>query len=343
MKIIKIGVWGQFGGEKAADGQSIKTRSIYDLLKDYYGNDNIIISSTYNWKKRPFRFFLQTIKLYFKCKNVFILPANNGLKIISRIYNFLSFFAKRNIIYIVVGGSLPIFLNKNKKYIRYIKKYTVILAESYKQVEELRTLGLKNVEHFPNFKNIEPIKKLNNLTDVNLNSLCFFSRVAYDKGVEDAIEAARILQEKKDFKLDIYGKIALDYEKKFGELLKVHQKYVFYKGIVEFDKTVEVLKTYLCMLFPTFYPGEAQPGVIIDSYLSALPVIGTDWRFNSEFIIDGFNGFLVPVNNVDEIVAKVMFLYSNQEKMLQMRNNALSLSKDYDPKIIIKKLSKYIQ
>lgn len=342
MKKYKIGIWGQFGGKKAADGQAIKTRTIHDLLKKHYGNENITIASTYNWKKRPFRFFFQTINLYFKSKNIFILPANNGLKVISKLYNFLSFFAKRKIIYIVVGGSLPIFLSKNKKYVRYLNKYEVLLVQSHKQVEELQDIGLKNVKYFPNFKNIAPIEKLTSLDGINLKSLCFFSRVAYDKGIEYAIEAVKKLQEKSDFILDVYGKIAPEYEERFNELLEKHKGYVFYKGIADFDKTTSLLKTYLCMLFPTFYVGEAHPGVIIDSYLSALPIIGTNWRFNSEFILDGFNGFLVPIKNVDDIVSKVMLLYSNPEKMLQMRNNALSLSKEYNPDELFKKLSKYI-
>lgn len=342
MKKTKIGIWGHLSVHKFTDGQTIKTQTIYDLLEKYYGKDNITITSTYKWRKRPLRFLFKTITLYIKSENLIILPASNGLKIITRIYNFLQYFTKRNIIYIVVGGSLPIFLSKNKKYIKYINKYRVLLVQSHKQVEELVALGLDNAEHFPNFKNMKPIEKLENLDNVEIKRLCYFSRISYDKGVEYAMDAAKKLWEKHSFTLDIYGQVHSDYEERFNKLLEKHKEYVSYKGLVDFDKTTDVLKKYLCLLFPTFYVGEGHPGAIVDAYLSGLPIIGTDWRFNSEFIIDGFNGYLVPIKNSNKIVEKVMLLYSDKEKLLQMRNNSLLLSKKYNPEQMFKKLATFI-
>ena len=53
----KILICGHFNnGQKAYDGQTIKTINIYNELKKKYGNKNIIKIDTYYIKRRPIYF-----------------------------------------------------------------------------------------------------------------------------------------------------------------------------------------------------------------------------------------------------------------------------------------------
>lgn len=338
-----IGMWGQFGGEHLADGQAVRTNTIYEVLVKRYGAENINIATTYNWKKHKIRFLIRTIKLYFKSKNIIILPADNGLKVVSKLYNFLGFFSKRNIIYIVIGGFLPGFLSNNKKYVKYIKKYKSLLVQSQEQVDELHKLGIGQAEVFPNFKNITPV--LVNYEYSEQIKLCFFSRITKDKGIEDAIDSTKLLRSKHGVNaiLDIYGMIDPIYKDSFYELLEKYKDFISYKGIIEFNKTPDTLSKYYCILFPTYYYGEGHPGAIVDAFFSGIPIIASDWKYNKEFVKDGVNGFIVEIKNPQQICEKVLTLINNNILHSSMKVNSHELAQKYDSKKIIEKLIAHIK
>ena len=61
----KIGIWGQFGDgiNKIADGQAVRTTIITEELKKRYGEENIYIVNTNNWRKNPIKFFFRNYYL----------------------------------------------------------------------------------------------------------------------------------------------------------------------------------------------------------------------------------------------------------------------------------------
>ena len=128
MAKYKIGIWGQFGDgmHKIADGQAVRTTIMTKELKMRYGEENIGILNTNNWKKHPISFFVKTTRLFFKSENVAILPADGGFKVIVPLYDFLSKLKKKDVYYIIIGGFLPALLEKQPKYIKMLKKHTDI-------------------------------------------------------------------------------------------------------------------------------------------------------------------------------------------------------------------------
>jgi glycosyltransferase involved in cell wall biosynthesis len=52
-------------------------------------------------------------------------------------------------------------------------------------------------------------------------------------------------------------------------------EYVVYGGVVPFNKSVEVLKDYFAVLFPTYYEGEGFAGTIIDAHSAGVPIIAS--------------------------------------------------------------------
>lgn len=337
MNKYKVGIWGQFGDgvNKIADGQAVRTTIITEELKKRYGKENIVVANTNNWKKHPVAFFAETVGLFLKSKQIVILPADNGFKVVLPIYNVLLKFLKRELYDVVIGGYLPALLDKKPKYIKMLKKYKALFAQTENIKRDLEKFGLDNVYILSNPKRLNTRKE----EDLNLNnekklSLCVFSRVSEDKGIEDAINAIKLFNEKRGeqlLNLDIFGMIAPNYKERFAELLAENKGVVEYKGIADYDKTVEALSPYFALLFPTYYYGEGFPGGMIDCFNTGIPVIATDWLYNKDVIEHEKNGLLVPIKNPEAICDAIERLYNDRSFALEIAKNNLEEVEKYHP------------
>ena len=74
---MNIGIIGHFAdGKEIYDGQTVKTRNIYEALKNDY---NPIKLDTYEWKNKKIDTFINCIKMLKNNKNIIILTAQRGL------------------------------------------------------------------------------------------------------------------------------------------------------------------------------------------------------------------------------------------------------------------------
>ena len=167
-----------------------------------------------------------------------------------------------------------------------------------------------------------------------------------EKGIEDAVNAVKTVNEKAGrvvYSLDIYGQIDGGQTEWFESLKASFPEYIRYGGLVPFDKSVEVLKDYYALLFPTYYEGEGFAGTVIDAYAAALPVISSDWKYNSEIVHDGETGLIFKVHDVDMLTEQLGCLLEDPGLVQQMRVNCLNEAKNYLPstamKIIIEKMT----
>ena len=65
-------------------------------------------------------------------------------------------------------------------------------------------------------------------------------------------------------------------------------------GEIDSDKSVDIIKNYYWLLFPTRWDGEESAGTICESFIAGVPVIATDWKFNSEMIKSGYDVLIYP-------------------------------------------------
>lgn len=129
--------------------------------------------------------------------------------------------------------------------------------------------------------------------------LCTFSRVMREKGIEDAVNAVVSVNTAlgfQAFSLDIYGQVDGAQTEWFDSLQKEFPPYIRYGGLVPFDKSVDVLKCYFALLFPTYYEGEGFAGTLIDAYSAGVPVIASDWKYNVELVNENV-GFVYPTGD----------------------------------------------
>ncbi|WP_213422572.1 glycosyltransferase family 4 protein [Bhargavaea massiliensis] len=344
----RVGICGHFAiGRELLDGQTIKTKTLTEALQDHFGIANVMSVDTYNWKASPFRLLRYCLSIFRKTTTVVMLPGRNGLKIFVPLFVFLNKVFKRKMFYVVIGGWLPEFLKHNKSLLRGLKHFDCIFVETESMAEKLKELGLDNVSVMPNFKRLK-ILSINELPshDAKPFKLCTFSRVLKEKGIEDAINAViktNSIYGKEVYTLDIYGQIDEEYKREFQDIIASAPSYIKYKGMVPYSKTVDTLKDYFLLLFPTYYKGEGFAGTALDAFASGLPIIATDWRYNSEVIEDQYTGRILPVKDVDSIIDVLNYYEKNPDEVEVMRRNCIDTAFKYTPsnaiKILVNKMN----
>ena len=324
------------------DGQTVKTRNLHNILTKKIQSKNLFIVDTYGWKKHPFKLLFNCIKSFKKSDNIIFLPAHNGVKVFVPLFVFINKIYKKNLIYAVVGGWLADLIKDKKRLIKMMKKINYIFVETEGLKSKLNILGLDNVKIMLNFKNINimPKNELSFSYREKYNT-CTFSRVMEEKGIGDAIKAISGINKKygKDiFHLDIYGPVDDNYKEKFKALLDKYSDSVFYKGVVDSSKSVEVLKKYDILLFPTRFKTEGLPGTAIDAFSAGLPTIYSNWDYCDEFYEDNYNGIKFEMGNINEFMKALDDFYQKKYDIKRIKENCLESAKKYDSNNAIKVL-----
>ena len=176
--------------------------------------------------------------------------------------------------------------------------------------------------------------------------LCTFSRVMKEKGIEEAVNAVEAVNEyygRRVYTLDIYDQVDSEQVKWFDELKDSFPSCVHYGGLVPFDKSVEVLKNYFALLFPTYYEGEGFAGTLIDALAAGVPVIASDWRYNPEIVEDGMTGKIHKAQNEFSLRESLKWTYQNQDLWNSMKNNCIRVAYQYLPENVIDILCNQIE
>lgn len=348
MKNLKmVSVIGHFGnGKNLLNGQTVKTKIVTDELCKQLGNENVLKIDTHGGKITLLKAPFQAVKALKKCRNVVILPAHNGLRVYAPLLTFFRrFFKKRKLHYVVIGGWLPEFLQKRKRLAKKLKHFDRIYVETNTMKNALKKQGFTNIFVMPNCKNLQ-ILTPEDLVYPNGESykLCTFSRVMKEKGIETAVKAVKQANEefgRTVYMLDIYGQVDQNQTQWFEDLKKTFPEYIKYCGVVDYDKSVEVLKNYFALLFPTHFYTEGIPGTIIDAYAAGIPVIASKWESFSDIINDdtGIGYDFDSENALAEILLQVA---NTPEILLNEKPQCLTEAERYRTENVVKVLIKQL-
>ena len=336
----KITVIGHFAfGHECLNGQTVKTKILTEELERRFGESVVGKMDTHGGKKKLLAMPFMVRKALKDSENVMILPAHNGIRIIAPLLVFFNRFHKRKLHYSVIGGWLPDFLEKRKWLAKKLKKFDYIYVETSTMKKALEKQGFTNVSVVPNCKKLTPLTPDELVyPDGEPYKLCTFSRVMKEKGIEDAVNAVKAVNEKYGrvvYTLDIYGQIDSAQTEWFSELQSSFPEYVRYGGLVPFDKSVEVLKDYFALLFPTRFYTEGIPGTIIDAYAAGVPVISAKWESFADIIDDGKSGFGYDMEDNKAFCDCLEKILIEREKTHEMKKYCLEKSSDYLPQNII--------
>lgn len=312
-------ILGYFGYQtNQLDGQTVKTRDIKNLMEKYLDEGKLKYFDTQLLQNNKFYYF-QLLWLLFWCRHLIYLPGKSNLSKFGRFLELIIKIKKIDIYYIVVGGWLSEFLSEKQWLVSLLQKFKFIGVESTNLAEELsNNFLLKNVKFFPNFR-IHGYRPPIPIANKPLK-LVFMARVMREKGIDTLFELAKIIDDNNfNITITFYGPIVKEDDDFFQHGIKAF-KSVKYKGVLEPHEINQTLSNYDALILPTRYEGEGFPGSILDAYISGIPVIVSKWKFIPEFVEDGVTGFVV--HNIDDLVAKVIYLESDEEKLIDMKKNA---------------------
>lgn len=339
----KVGIIGFFAeGKSKAGGQEAKTWSIYEALTGVVGKEQIMTVDTTGWKKNPLKLFWGLVKMVALCSNVIMLPAQKSVRVFIPLSESVNKFYHHKLFYSVVGGWLPSYIKDRPILKKQAQQLDKIFVETISMKEALESDGFNNVEVIPNFKNIRPIERESLSFEVRRPlRLCTFSRVMREKGIEDIVKAVKDINEKHKetvLLLDIIGKIDDGYVETFENLIMTFPDYITYKGMVEPHESIETIRDYDALIFPTHYRTEGVPGTIIDAYMSGVPVITALWDNHRDVFREGLTGWGYAFDDFDALEETLTRLVDHPDEFLKMKLTTLKESEKYLPEKAVQKI-----
>ncbi len=333
--MIKAGLCGYYGDEKTpANGQTIRTTMVTEALKKYGTDIQLTTLSYHNWKRKPIRTAMNYIHLFRQSDIMILFPDENAVKVLIPLSNILNFKHKKRMYYVVIGGWLPVVLNKHSYLCKAMKRLDALFVQTNVLKQSLKELGITKVKIFPNFKEME-LPELKEFFSKAPYPICFASRVTLQKGIFELIEVIREINKKEcRYILDIYGPIDIECESEFYQ--KINDiPYISYKGIFDAHEAAAIIRSYYLHVFPTKYATEGFPGSILDSFIAGVPVIASRWNSFNDVLIEGVNALTYPFNDTEALKQTLLYAFDNSDEMIKLRKSCQESAEKYKSKNVI--------
>ncbi len=301
------------------------------------------ICDTYGLGRRKYIF------LYYKlrsiCKNnkdIIIVQARHA-KIY--IWPLLVHFKKKygnRFFEMVVGGDDAQYLPSYPQILRAYEYIDKVYVETFLLKKQLQQIGIKNVVRMPSCIPVTTYVGEDIQFDFGKPlPICTLSRVCKEKGIEAAMEAVRLVHEKKGrqiYHLDIYGPIEKGYETEFAKLRKEYVQEATYQGFLDENLKIEKLHEYYLFLFLTEHKGEGFPAMLIDVFSAGVPVVCSNINAIPEIVEHERLGFVAHSPYVEQAAKYLAEAFDMPEKVYAMRKAALEEAPKYDIDVIWEQL-----
>jgi glycosyltransferase involved in cell wall biosynthesis len=194
--------------------------------------------------------------------------------------------------------------------------------------------------------NIDDFHPLEQNKDDNIFKFLLISRMLWEKGINEYVEAAKIIKSKfenVDFQLLGF----LDTENPSAITKKQMSKWIT-EGMINYlgksDNVKEQIAKADCVVLPSFYR-EGTPRVLLESASMEKPIITTDNIGCKDVVDDGINGFLCEVKNSQDLADKMemMINLSEEDRKLMGKKGREKIINQFDEKIVIQKYLKAIK
>lgn len=334
-------------GEQLTDGQTVKTKTLYEELCGRFPDFKIICVDTFRYRKRLLYIIWRALCAFVECDHIFVLLSKNGRRFFFPVLMCLNAIFHRRLYHDVIGGALPDEAMESRALCRQLRKFEINWVEFAEMKEQLERAGVQNVEVLPNFKRLHILQE-GQLREKWQEPYPFvmFSRVIREKGINEAAKAIKAVNDRFGrlrAVLYIYGPVEDSYQKEFSEILKRYGSCVSYMGCVPFQESVQVLRDCFMLLFPTFYKGEGMPGTILDAFSAGLPVIATDWHFNGNLVRTGDTGYCYDWKKPELLAEYISYAVEHPEEINKMRKNCLAEAAKYTADIVMEQICRRMQ
>lgn len=152
-------------------------------------------------------------------------------------------------------------------------------------------------------------------------SFVYLGQVSEHKGVSSLFEAFSQI-DSTQAKLICVGKVNLP-----ESITSKLPSNIELRGMVQHDDVSELLLSSDVMLFPSL--GDGFPLSIMEGFASGLPVVCTENTGAADCILEGINGFVVPIQDSDALKNSIRWFLSNKDKIPCMARAARESVLDY--------------
>ncbi len=169
------------------------------------------------------------------------------------------------------------------------------------------------------------------------NSIVMIGSFVAKKGQELAI---RTISELKQRNCNVHLYLLGDGEMK-TQLVSLAQQ-LNVEDLIHFEGLVDQPEKYLQKSKIYFHTASYEPFglVLLEAMACGLPVICTDGKGNRDLIKDGVNGFILFERDAKLLADKIQFLLDNDEKRIEMGNNAHHFAQQFGMEEYVKKILK---
>lgn len=326
-------------------GQEVKTCILADALEAEYGKVYRIDTLAH---KSRFKMPFQLLWAMATCTDIIMLPAHNGLVVLSKLLTKLNSIFNRRLHYSVIGGWLQDLLPQHPDVMAALHKYSGIYVETQTMKDALNKMGYTNVCVVPNCKPLQIVAEDGMPRSYSEPyKLVTFSRVTEKKGIGTAVDIVMAINKRfgrELYKLDIYGPVDPGEDTEwFEETKKKFSSAITYKGNAPFDKSVEILSGYFALLFPTQYYTEGIPGTIIDAYAAGVPVISARWKSFADVVVDGVTGIGYDFNANSCLENLLIKIVESPDIVINLKRGCVKKAEDFLPENAIKPIKELIR
>lgn len=220
---------------------------------------------------------------------------------------------------IVMGGIFSPRLINDRIYKKACSRLKKIYVETESMANSARKLGFSNIDIYPNCRKRPDRQILVRKTTGTLSAV-FFSLVSPDKGADLVLDAAETLP---NVDFYVYGRIEHEYDEFLSRVESLAN--VEYMGVFDsvHGDVVAELRKYDLHIFPSRWPNEGVPGVLVETKIAAVPSIVSDICYNSELVRDGEEGVVLKENTASALAEAIASLDVDRRRLDDMKAAAL--------------------
>ena len=323
-------------GKPADCGETMKNQLMIQKLEEL--GVKCYLADFKNWRKHPW-VFLELLWLMLAHRDATLIFSTSTQNVYPMMKLMKRIGWKQHTVHWVIGGALGQKVKNGTYQADVIGYMDYTLVESNLMKQQLTECGVINVSQVPNFKPIPYYPK--HVGGGEKRRFVFLSRIMPEKGCDYIIEAAKMLNDRgyaQKYEIDFYGKVAESYnevfERKVEDLSNVN-----YAGFLNLRENAgyDKLANYDIMLFPTYWKGEGFAGVLIDAFISGVPIIASDWAHNRQFLADNETALFVPVHDVEALFLKMQQCIDGVYPLEKMSSRCQEEAQKYDVNRVVTK------
>ena len=227
-----------------------------------------------------------------------------------------------------------IFVNNDDP--KYMVQKGIIKKEKVKIIKSVGVDSKKfDISRYSS-QDIEKIKTENNISKKVV--VLMIARAIWDKGIKEFCESAKILKQKyKDVEFVLVGSTDE------GNHTCASKKYL-QSGEVRWlghrDDIAELIAIADIFVLPSYREG--LPATLMEAASMSKPIITTDTVGCRDVVKDGYNGFLVPVKDINALVIKIEKLILDEKLRKSLGSNGRKIAEEYfDVEKIVKQYMNY--